>query len=118
MIVDEDRLICDHEVFTQTGALIQNLIVRFSSNSSHHEAESFYAGSLSLCENVIVFGYNEYARFSVFKWNQLKRKYMEMNRALLKKKGSTKHIGAKLMKKNRFVKHQFYCSMVKDICRV
>jgi hypothetical protein len=88
---DEDRIICDHEVYTYAGILIQSLMVKFAGCSPllERNPSSAYSGILQIQDGILVFAYIEYARFSVFRWEN--GKYLERQRELLKSIGKTKH---------------------------
>jgi hypothetical protein len=115
---DEDRIICDHEVYSHSGALIQSLIIKFSGCSHLLERNpgSGYSGILTVQEGAVVFAYIEYARFSVFKWEN--GKYLERQRELLKSIGKTKHYCVRNLKRNKFTKWQFFGMIARDLVRV
>ena len=77
---------------------------------------SGYSGILSVQEGAVVFAYIEYARFSVFKWEN--GKYLERQRELLKSIGKTKHYCVRNLKKNLFTKWQFFGMIARDLVRV
>ena len=83
-----------------------SLIIKFSSNSKllkHHPSTSGYSGLLNLMYGILIYGYLEYARFSVFRWEG--GRYLERKRELLKSMGSTKNLCITNLKKSRYVKN-------------
>ncbi len=65
---------------------------------------------------MLVCGYGEYARFSVFKHNG--QRYVEQMRCLLKRKGATKFFKVTNIKKSPNKRYEFFCTINKDLCRV
>jgi hypothetical protein len=97
---------------------------------------SQYSALEILTDDMIVFGYSEYARISVYQWdptgslkNLFKNMkplpkgtgsgyYRETKRTVLKTIGCTKKWCIKKIKRNPNVKHQFFCSSRNDLMRV
>jgi hypothetical protein len=67
-------------------------------------------------DDMVICGFNEFTRLSVFTWDS--KRYIESKRTLMKTIGSTRHFVVTQLKKSKFQKHQFYCVINKDVCRV
>ena len=104
MDVDQDRLIIDHEVYTMQGQMLQHLFIKFI-NSFKLKAEypnGYFSGILAIGDDMLVCGFNEYARLSVFKWDG--KKYLECKRTLMKTIGDTKNLIVTKFKKSKYQK--------------
>jgi hypothetical protein len=136
MIVDEDRILCDHKIYTNAGDLLQTLHIKLSSASKAfllstsmqedielkskgtNQRPLGIASMLTISEKIIIIGYSEYARFSILKWNPEKKMYIEIKRSVLKRIGSTRQYCIVNMKKSKFVKLQIFCVINRDLIRV